>query len=173
MPNRLQLRPVSASEEAQVRHLAASRARPARLVQRAQVIEAMLDDRSISAKEAGLRAGYRSAPSGPKWVRRFNEGGFEALEDRPRSGRPPIHSEEVRSRLLDLVLQKPRSLGYPFALWTLERLQEAFFERESVHLATSTIWEWVEAEGLRWRRQESWFHEAEIHDERFAEKRGL
>jgi len=41
------------------------------------------------------------------------------------------------------------------------------------HLATSTIWEWVEAEGLKWRRQEGWFHEAEIHDDRFAEKRGL
>jgi len=173
MPNRLQLRPVSASEETQIRYLAASRAKPARLVQRAQVIVAMLDDRSISAKEAGFRAGYRSAPSGPKWIRRFNEGGIGALDDRPRSGRPPIHGEEVRSKLLDLVLQKPRSLGFPFALWTLERLQEAFFEREEVHLATSTIWEWVEAEGLKWRRQESWFHEAETHDEQFAEKRGL
>lgn len=109
----------------------------------------MLEERSISAKEAGFRAGYRSEPSGPKWVRRFNEGGLDALGDQPRSGRPPIHSEEVRSKLLDLVLQKPRSLGYPFALWTLERLQETFFEREEVHLATSTIWKYVEAEGLR------------------------
>jgi hypothetical protein len=61
----------------------------------------------------------------------------------------------VRSGLLHLVLQKPRSLGYPFALWALHRLQEAFFEREEVHLDTSTIWEWVEAERLKWRRQES------------------
>jgi len=173
MPNRLCLRRVSASEEAQIRHLAASRAKPARLVQRAQVLEALLEDPTLSAKEAGFRAGYRSAPSGQKWVRRFNEGGLEALDDRPRSGRPPIHDEEVRSKLLDLVLQKPRSLGRPFALWTLERLQEAFLEREKVHLAVSTIWEWVEEEGLRWRRQESWFHEAKIHDEHFAEKRGL
>jgi len=135
MPNRLQLRPVSASEEAQIRHLAASRARPARLVQHAQVIEAMLKNPELSLKQAGFRAGYRSAPSGQKWVRRFNDGGLEALGDRPRSGRPPIHGEEARSKLLDLVLQKPRSLGYPFALWTLERLQEAFFEREEIHLA--------------------------------------
>lgn len=147
MPNRLFLRPVSPSEEAQIRHLAASRAKPARLVQRAQVVEAMLENPDLSAKEAGLRAGYRSEASGRKWVHRFNEGGIEALGDRPRSGRPPIHNEEVRSKLLDLALQKPCSLGYPFALWTLERLQEAFFEREEVHLATSTIWEWVEAEG--------------------------
>lgn len=172
MPNRLQLRPVSASEETQIRHLAASRSKPARLVQRARVIEAMLDDRSISSKEAGFRAGYRSTPSGQKWIRRFNEGGIEALDDRPRSGRPLAHDEKVRSKLLDLVLQKPRSLGYPFKIWTLDRLQETFFEWEQVRLATSTIWEWVEAQGLKWRCQESWFHEAEIHDERFTEKKG-
>lgn len=172
MANRLRLRPVSATEETQIRHLAASRAKPARLVQRAQVIRALLDDPTLSAKEAGFRAGYRSEASGPKWVRRFNEGGLEALEDQPRSGRPPTHEEAVRSKLLDLALQKPRSLGLPFALWTLERLQEAFFEREGVRLATSTIWEYVEAEGLKWKRQESWFHEAERHDPEFAEKRG-
>jgi hypothetical protein len=44
------------------------------------------------------------------------------------------------------------ALGYPFALWTLDRLQEAFFEREEVYLATSTMWERVEAKGLKWRR---------------------
>ena len=173
MPNRLYLLQVSASEETEIRHLAASRAKPARLVQLAQAIMAMLDYRSIGAEEAGFRAGYRSASSGPKWVRRFNEEGIEALDDRPRSGRPPIHGKGVRSKLLDLMLQKPRSLGFSFALWTSERLQEAFPVREEVHLATSTIWEWVEAEGLKWRRKESWFHEAEKHDEQFAEKRGL
>lgn len=172
MPNRLSLPPVSTSEATEIRHVAASRVQPAHLVQRAQVLAAMLEDPTLSAKEAGLRAGYRSAPSGPKWVRRFNDGGLEALDDRPRSGRPPIHGEAVRSKLVDLALQKPRSLGLPFAMWTLERLQTAFFEREGIPLATSTIWEYVEAEGLRWKRQQSWFHEAEKHDERFAEKRG-
>lgn len=82
------------------------------------------------------------------------------------------HSQETRSALLDLALQKPRSLGYPFELWTLERLQRAFKERQGVHLSDSTIWTWVEAEGFRWRKQESWFHEPEKHDPEFVEKRG-
>jgi hypothetical protein len=64
---------------------------------------------------------------------------------------------------LDLALQKPCSLGLPFAMWTLERLQTAFFEREGIQLATSTIWEYVEAECLRWKRQQSWFHEADSY----------
>ena len=65
-----------------------------------------------------------------------------------------------------------RTLGYPFELWTLERLQRAFEERQQVHLSDSTIWEWLEAEGLEWKRQQSWFHNAEKHDPEFVEKRG-
>ena len=122
----------------------------------------MLEDPPLSATAAGRQVGLSNAVGG-KWVRRFNEGGLEALEDQPRSGRPPTHDQSVRSKLLDLALQKPRSLGRPFALWTLERLQEAFFERAGIHLATSTIWEYVEAEGLSWKRQQSWFHEAKSY----------
>jgi hypothetical protein len=39
-------------------------------------------------------------------------------------------------------------------------------------LSDSTIWEWVEGEGFKWKRQQSWFHEAEKHDPEFVEKRG-
>jgi transposase len=74
--------------------------------------------------------------------------------------------------LIALARTKPDSLGYPFKLWTLERLQTAFQERNGVHLSDSTIWEWVEAEGFRWKRQESWFHDAEKQDPEFVEKRG-
>jgi transposase len=74
--------------------------------------------------------------------------------------------------LISLALLKPDSLGYPFKLWTLERLQTAFIERLGVHLSCSTIWEWVEAEGFSWKRQQSWFHEAQKHDPEFVEKRG-
>jgi transposase len=62
--------------------------------------------------------------------------------------------------------------GLTFELWTLERLQTAFQERCGIHLSDSTIWEWLDAEGLEWKRQEIWFHEAEKHDPEFIEKRG-
>ena len=89
-----------------------------------------------------------------------------------RPGRPPIHSQEVRGSLISLALQKPRSLGYPFELWTLERLQTAFRERHDTHLSDSTIWTWMDEEGFKWKRQQSWFHDAERHDPEFVEKRG-
>ena len=89
-----------------------------------------------------------------------------------RPGRQPTHKPEVRSALIALATQKPNTLGYPFKLWTLERLQRAFEERNHTHLSDSTIWEWLDAEGLEWKRQESWFHEAAKHDPEFVEKRG-
>lgn len=171
MPKRIRLRTLTAEEEQEIRRLANSRTEPVRLVQRAQIIEAMLDDPDLSATEAGVRAGYSNA-SGATWLRRFNEEGVEGLQDRPRDGRPRTHSEKVRSALISLALQKPRTLGYPFELWTLERLQQAFEEREGVHLSDSTIWTWMDEEGFKWKRQESWFHDAEEHDPEFVEKRG-
>lgn len=172
MPKRIALRTLTREEETEIRRLAKSRKEPMRLVQRARVIQAILDDPNIPASRAGEKVGFKGAPAGIRWVKRFNEAGLAGLMDGERSGRPPTHTQESRSELLDLALQKPRSLGYPFALWTLERLQRAFKEKHGIHLSVSTIWTWVEAEGFRWRKQESWFPEPEKHDPEFAKKRG-
>jgi transposase len=168
----VKLRSLTTEEEAEIRRLAGSRKEPHRLVQRAKVIVAMLDDPKLYAIQAGLQAGFIGVQSGVTWVKRFNENGMAGLEDKPKSGRPPTHDQKVRSALISLATQKPDTLGYPFKLWTLERLQTAFKEREGVHLSDSTIWEWVEGEGFKWKRQQSWFHEAEKHDPEFVEKRG-
>ena len=168
----VKLRTLTAEEDMEVKRLASSRNEPIRMVQRARIIAYMLEDSSLYASEAGLKAGYSSVVTGPIWVRRFNEKGLAGLEDQPRPGRKPTYGQEVHSQLVSLAIQKPRSLGYPFELWTLERLQTAFQERHGIHLSDSTIWEWLEAEGLKWKRQESWFHEAEKHDPEFVEKRG-
>lgn len=173
MVKRIRLRSLTADEQAEIHRLAASRKLPIRLVQRARIIAAMLEDPTLSATEAGFRAGFGSSAAGSIWVGRFNEEGPGGLEDRPRSGRKPTHGQEVCSALIDLALQKPRSLGYPFELWTLERLQRAFEERQGTHLSDSTIWTWLADEGLEWKRQQSWFHEAEQHDAEFVGKRGL
>jgi transposase len=168
----IKLRTLTAEEVTEVKRLASSRKEPIRLVQRARIIDYMLEDDSLYASEAGQKAGYGSVVSGPIWVHRFNEKGVAGLEDQPRPGRKPTYGQDVHSQLVSLATQKPRSLGYPFELWTLERLQTAFQERQGIHLSDSTIWEWLDAEGLVWKRQQSWFHEAEKHDPEFVEKRG-
>lgn len=173
MPKRIRLRELTNEERQQINRIAASRTEPVRRVQRVRIIKAMADDPDLTASDAALLAGFKSNPMGPQWVKRFNAEGLAGLEDRPRPGREPVHSPEVRSALIGLALQKPSSLGYPFELWTLERLQRAFKERQGTHLSDSTIWSWMDEEGLKWKRRQSWFHEPEQHDPEFVEKRGV
>ncbi len=147
MPKSLKLRPVSQNEAKMIRRLAASRKEPASLVQRARVIQVLLDNPALSADEAGRIAGFKTNLSGRHWVKRFNTNGIDGLRDIPRPGRPLVHDQHVRNALINLALQNPRDLGYPFELWTLQRLQRALQEREGVHLSDSTIWEWLNAKG--------------------------
>jgi transposase len=163
---------VSKTEAAELRRLAKSRATALRLVQRAQLIVALLDEPSLTASEAAKQVGFGSDRSGVLWVKRFNAAGIAGLNDQPRSGAPVTHTEAVRSRLIELARHKPSTLGYPFAVWSLERLQSAYQERHQLHLSRSTIWEWLEAEGFDWKRQASWFRDADKQDSEFVEKRG-
>jgi len=172
MPKQLRLRELTELERREIARIASSRTEPVRRVQRAKIIAAMMEEPNLPASHAGRRAGYRSDTPGWEWVKRFNEQGLSGLEDKPRPGHPRIHDETVRSELISLALQRPDTLGYPFKLWTLERLQTAFQERQGIHLSDSTIWTWLDEEGLHWKRQQSWFHEAQKHDPEFVEKRG-
>ena len=165
------LREVSEEEESELRTVASSRTHAYRMVQRAKLVVSMLDDKTLTATQAAQQAGFKSSNSGACWVKRFNEAGISGLTDKPKSGKPRIHSDEVRGQLIDLALRKPRSLGYPFELWTLVRLQTAFKERQGIHLSDSTIWEWLKEEGLHWKRQQSWFREAKKQDAAFVQKR--
>ena len=153
MPARVRLRTVGGDEAKAVRRLAGSRTEPAAVVQRARIIRALLDDTTLSAGAAARRVGFTREDVGPVWVRRFNAAGVDGLRDAPRAGRPPTHTPEVRSQLIALAVQKPRTLGHTFALWTLERLQRAFEAAHHVHLSDSTIWTWLKEEGLVWKRQ--------------------
>ena len=45
-------------------------------------------------------------------------GALTALDDLPRSGKPPDITPEAKAWLVDLACQKPKELGYSFELWT-------------------------------------------------------
>jgi transposase len=168
----VKLREVSADEAETLRRLAKSRTESVRKVQRVRLIVVLRDNPQLPASDAAKQVGFGSDAAGPMWVRRFNAEGIAGLEDKPRSGAPVTHTETVRSQVINLALQKPTSLGYPFALWSLSRLQSAIQERHGLHLALSTLWEWLDGEGLDWKRQQTWFQEPERHDPEFVEKRG-
>lgn len=171
MAKQIRLRTLSADEEQEIRRLANARKEGVELVRRARLIEYVLDHPEVPATRAGMRVGFASNASGSQWVKRFNEEGVSGLRDRPKSGRPRRHSEAQRSQVIDMALQKPETLGYPFKLWTLSRLQVALAECCDLKVARGTIWKWMNAEGLEWKRQQSWFHDVEQHDPEFVKKR--
>jgi transposase len=67
-------------------------------------------------------------------------------------------------------LTNPQILGLPFASWTLDRLEAYLNEVKQILIKRSRIDDLLLAEGLRWRKQETWF--GERVDPAFAEKRG-
>jgi len=159
MPKHVRLRELTHKEKVQIRQLVNSDKKPTRLAKRARIIVEMLDDPDLTASNAGLKANFKSSATGLKWVKRFNQEGISGLRDRPRSGRDPVHGQDVCSTLIQLATQDPDDLKYPFRKWTLTRLQSALEERHGVSLSKSTVWTWLIEAGFKWNRQRRWDYE--------------
>ena len=161
------LRERTAEEASAVNSLARSRTAAARRVERARIVwrANQGDTPPTIAETLGL-----SAETVRRRIRRFNTEGLAALEDHHRSGRPATYSPEQLATVVALALTAPRSLGLPFASWTLDRLAAYLSEHKAIAIRRSRIDEILLAEGLRWRRHETWF--GERVDPEFAEKRG-
>ena len=67
-------------------------------------------------------------------------------------------------------LTPPGDLGLAYSSWTFERLAAYVREQLGLALKKTRIFEILRDEGLRWRKQESWF--GERLDPEFARKRG-
>jgi transposase len=104
------------------------------------------------------------------WLRRFNARGVDGLADAPRAGRPATYPPEAVGELVAASLTDPQELGLPFGSWTLDRLAAYLHEEKGIAIKRSRIAEILQAEGLRWRQQETWF--GERPDPAFAAKRG-
>ncbi len=167
MGRRVQLRTVSEEERSAVTRLARSRTAPARCVERAQVVEAALKGTPVEDIAAQLHLARGSVYL---WLHRFEERGIAGLEDHPRGGRPPTYSPEQVSQIIATALSDPQKLGLPYASWTLDRLASYLAEHQGITMKRSRLDEVLLSEGLRWRKEETWFGERVDPD--FAAKRG-
>jgi len=167
MATRLTLRELTDEERKELDRLARSRTEQARLVQRAQIVLGCAN-RERPAHLA-VRLGIIPATV-YQWLHRFNAEGLAGLADRPRSGHPPTYTTEQKAEVIAAALTKPDTLGLPFASWTLDRLQVYLSEQKQIPIKRSRIDEILVAEGLRWRKQQTWF--GERVDPQLAEKRG-
>lgn len=164
---RLWLRELSEEEQAAIERLAHSRTAPVRQVERARIICKASQGEMAPAIAAALGL---TAYTVREWIRRFNAQGLAGLADQPRAGRPPTYTPEQVASVIATALTDPKNLDLPFASWTLDRLATYLIEQKGIAIKRSRLGEILLAEGLRWRKHETWF--GERVDPEFAEKRG-
>jgi transposase len=100
--------------------LARSRTAPAHHVERSAIILHLADRRSASEIAAALGIDRQRVT---RCIRRVAAvGPLEAIDDLPRSGRPPDITEAARTWLIGEACAKPKERGYPHELWTLRLL---------------------------------------------------
>lgn len=73
------------------------------------------------------------------WLKRYDAEGVEGLQDRPRSGNPGKVTDEYQEQLVAAVRRRPRSLGLPYSLWTLERLADYLAEQTGIRVSPDTV----------------------------------
>ena len=94
------------------------------MVERAQIVLEAGEGRS--AAEIGRLLGC-STNTAQKWRARYEQDGIAGLGDLPRSGKPLIHSQEVRARLIAKACTRPPETleGAQQERWTYEQLGAA------------------------------------------------
>lgn len=83
-----------------------------------------------------------------RWLKRFQAEGVNGLQDRPRPGGEPKITPAYRTRLLEVVRRRPRSLGLPFSLWTLQRLADFLAEETGLRLSHESVRRTLQAKGI-------------------------
>ncbi len=161
------LRPFTPEEKRVIAKLSRSQTASARLVERAKILQ--LGSEGQSVPQIGEAVGLHEKTV-RKWFKRFEQQGLSGLEDAPRSGAPSRYTAENKARVLEAARTRPSDLGLPYGSWTFERLAAYVREHLGMQMKKTRIFGILQEEGLRWRKQETWF--GERLDPEFVQKRG-
>lgn len=152
----LRVRELTGEEQGTIARLAHARTAPARLVERARIVELANQGWRVPAIAAEVRLHEQTVR---EWLKRFYAAGLDGLSDAPRPGRPATYTAEQVGEVIATALTDPQTLGRPFGCWTLDRLAVYLNEERALPIKRSRIDELLIAEGLRWRSQETGFGE--------------
>jgi transposase len=97
----------------------------------------LLSDKGKSVPEIAALMGY-TVPTVYEWLRRYQRRGAEGLQDRPRTGRPPVCVLLVFIVAAQLCLT-PGCYGYIDGAWTLRLVGIHLRERFQVMVSQSTV----------------------------------
>lgn len=128
----LTIRPIPSEERDELDQMY-RRAQKPYLRTRAQMILLAVEQGMIASEIAPIVRCCRQTVR--NWIRRFNAEGLEGLKDRPRPREPVKATPEYQEGLLAAVRRRPRTLGQPYSLWTLQRLADFMAEETSIRLS--------------------------------------
>jgi transposase len=86
-----------------------------------------------------------------RWCRhRWRTGGWQALQEPLRSGRP-AKADDAYLRLLRRTAKKdPHKMGYAFSRWTTLRLSTYMAQKTGIHLSADHLGRLLRTQGLVW-----------------------
>ena len=111
--------------------------RDVRLRTRAQMVLLAAEQRLAAPAIAAIVREHEETVR--RWLKRWLAEGIEGLKDRPMPGGPAKLTDTYRERLLAVVRQRPRSLGQPYSLWTLQRLADYLAELTGIRVSYETV----------------------------------
>ena len=129
--------PVPTAEELEALEKLYRTTRDVRLRTRAQMILLAAEQRlTAPAIAAIVREDDQTVRN---WLKRYLAEGIEGLKDRPMPGAPPKITQEYEEQLLAAVRRRPRSLGQPYSMWTLQRLADYMAEQTGIRVSDETV----------------------------------
>jgi len=74
-----------------------------------------------------------------RWLRRYREGGWQALKSTKATGPKPKLTQRQQRQLTKLLMKNPQQLHFDFGLWNLEMAQELINKRFKKQLSIWTV----------------------------------
>jgi transposase len=149
----LRVRAFTAEEERVITKLARSQTASARLVERAKILHLGRTGLRVPQIAQTLGLGESTVR---KWFKRFEQEGLAGLEDAPRTGAPVHYTTDQKAQVLAAARTRPSELGLSYSSWTFERLANYVQEQLGIPMKKTRVFEILQEEGLRWRKQETW-----------------
>ncbi len=147
MPKRLNFE-LSENELLQVTEAIRKEKRP-KVVQRATAIRLL----ALGQKPAEVAESLGVQPGTIyNWFHRFRQDGLEGLANQPK-GRPKRKADVSYCQALEEAIERePGDYGYPFAVWTVERLRDHLEKETGVRMSVSRLRVVIGNQGYVYRR---------------------
>ena len=146
--------------------LSNSRTAPLREVERAKIL--LFTHQGMNDSQIAKRLGTNRQ----KVIRCINKaiayGIEEAIDDLPRSGKPPEITGEARAWIISIACMKPKDVGYPHELWTHKLLAEHIKKNcvamgfpEASKISSGTISKILGASNIKPHKIASYIHQVD------------